>query len=205
MGIRARNVGRDLTKGGENPAVGVSIDWICRALRLGKNYVSRRLSGVKPVGLGMHEIRLYDLKEAVAHLVPAKVTLDQVKDELTADDLPQHLQETYWNAKLKEQRWRERAGELWRTEDVITLYGETLQDIRSKLSIIVSRAEKEVGIGDAQVIALEQLVSEVQQDIYEHVAKIASTRKIRNQLLEEAPDSGKVTFREMAGDDEDFI
>ncbi|MGF7178059.1 DUF1441 family protein [Azospirillum doebereinerae] len=145
---------------------GVSIPWLMKAFRMGRATVEKKLVGCVPVGQGKHNTPLYDLPEAASYLVKPRVELNRMLKDLKPEDLPERLREGYWNSKLKQQRFEERAGNLWRTERVLATFSETLQEIRTKLMIVPDRVDREVGLTPEQVAALASVIDEVQDDIH---------------------------------------
>jgi len=164
---------------------GVSVPWLMKAFRMGRQTVERKLAGCRPIGQGKHGTPLYDLPEAAAYLVKPRATIEQLLASLKPDELPEKLREAYWNAKLKQQRYEERAGHLWRTDRVIALFSEVLQEIRVKLQIIPDRVDRETGLTSQQLKSLSRIVDEVQDDIYQYILSLKDKRYTPSQLGEE--------------------
>jgi hypothetical protein len=178
---------------------GVSVAWLMKAFRMGRAGVERKLIGCKPIGQGKHSTPLYDLPEAASYIVKPRLDLASHLKTLKADDLPEKLRESYWNAKLKQQRFEERAGNLWRTEAVLTLFSVVLQDIRSKLQIIPDQVDRAVGLTPEQIEGTTRVVDAIQDDIHKYILQMGKTGFTPNQLGEEAESDFP------SDDDEDFI
>lgn len=155
---------------------------------MGRGTVEMKLRGCQPVARGKNNTPLYDLPEAASYLVKPRGDIEKYIAGLKPDELPDKIRESYWNAKLKQQRYEERAGTLWRTERVITLISELLQEIRTKLQIIPDRVDRTVGMSNEQVRALTEIIDEMQDDIYQHILSLKDKRFTPNALGEENED-----------------
>ncbi|MFC3724393.1 DUF1441 family protein [Neoaquamicrobium sediminum] len=164
---------------------GVSLPWLMKAFRLGRGTAERKLMGCAPIGTGKHGTPLYDLPEAAAYLVKPRVDIEQYIKTIKPDQLPERLREAYWSAKLKSQRWEEKAGHLWRTERVLTVFSEVLQSMRTKLQLIPDRVERAHGLTVEQHQVISAIVDEVQDEIYKELVEFAKSGKTPNQMGEE--------------------
>ena len=164
---------------------GVSVAWLMKAFRLGRQTIERRLVGCAPIGRGKHSSPLYDLPEAASYIVvPKRAIADYLRD-VKPEDLPENLREGVWNAKLKQQRFEEKAGDLWRTSRVIEVISEVLVDLRSRLSLIPDDAERTAGVTREQRQKIAQIVEDIQEGMYQYVLELEKNRFTPNQLGEE--------------------
>ena len=164
---------------------GVSVPWLMKAFRMGRGTVEKKLRGVQPIGHGKHNTPLYDLPEVAAYLVKPRVDMEEYIRTLKPDQLPERLRESYWSAKLKEQRWREKAGDLWRTSDVLTVIGDTLQNLRTRLQLLPDAIERAAGLDPKQFAAARAAVDEIQDQIYKDLQNLSQKGHTRSQLGEE--------------------
>lgn len=166
---------------------GVSLPWLMKAFRMGRGTAERKLMGCAPIGQGKHGTPLYDLPEAASFLIKPRVDIEEYIKGIKPDQLPERLREAYWSAKLKSQRWEEKAGQLWRTEKVLERFSEILQSMRVKLQLIPDRVERESGLTPEQHEIIRKIVDGVQDEIYQELVEFARTGKTPNQLGEEEP------------------
>lgn len=164
---------------------GVSLPWLMKAFRMGRGTAEKKLMGCPPIGTGKHGTPLYDLPEAAAYLVKPRVDIEQYIKTIKPDQLPERLREAYWSAKLKSQRWEEKAGHLWRTERVLSVFSEVLQSMRTKLQLIPDRVERVAGLSIEQHQIVSAIVDEIQDEIYRELVEFAKTGRTPNQLGEE--------------------
>lgn len=163
---------------------GVSVQWLAKFFRTTRHVVEKKLGSLRPIGSGDYGNPLYDPIEAVAHLVEPKFDLDEYLSSVKVDKLPEKLRETVWNAKLKQQRWEERAGHLWRTETMMGKFGEVLLGISSKLQQIPDRVERLTGLSIEQYKLIQSAVDEVREEIFEQISIMRDQSKTPNQLGE---------------------
>lgn len=156
-----------------------------KAFRMGRTRVERKLRGCQPIGQGKHGTPLYDLPDAASFLVNPRVNVEEYIASINPDQLPEKLREAYWSAKLKRQRFEEKAGHLWRTEKVLTRFSEVLQLMRVKLQLIPDRAERASSLSVEQRGVITSIVDDVQDEIYKVLLDFAETGATPNQLGEE--------------------
>lgn len=169
-------------------ATGVSIQWLAKAFRMTRHNVGKRIVDLKPVGTGDYGQPLYDLPEAAQLLVEPIVDVKTYLKTAKPSELPENLRETVWNSKLKSQRWEEKAGHLWRTENVMTFFGEILSDIRDRLQLIPDKVERMQGLSIENYRLIRHAVDEVQEEIYDRIVTMAKTTTIKSQLHDEKID-----------------
>lgn len=153
---------------------GVSVDWLRRAFHMTSVKCSAKLRGLRVKGVTVHGTPLYDLGEAAERLVKPKLDLQEYLKDIKVDDLPERLREPFWNAKLKQQRFEKNAGELWRTEAVISLFGSNLKDAKERIRLITTLAESNLGLNTKQIEGLREIVNNVQEEIYNKIMALES-------------------------------
>lgn len=183
-----RNIGEDLMlRTGEVHSIigGVSIAWLMKAFRMGRATIEKKIRGCQPIGKGKHGTPLFDLPEVAAYLVSPRVDLEEYLKGVKPDALPERLREAYWSAKLKQQRFEEKAAHLWRTERVLEVVSEILQNMRSKLQLIPEGVERETGLTPEQHQVIRDIVDAVQDEMFKDLVRLGATGSTPNQLGEE--------------------
>lgn len=180
----------------EDMRQGVSVAWLSAAFRLDSNTCRRRLLGCPKVGVTHGNTPLYDFVEAASYLVKPKFDLKTMK----AKDLPPELQDTVWAARLKQQKWEEKAGQLWRTSAVLTVLGDAFMLIKNTMQLWTEDARLARTLTDDQRAALIEMVDGLQKDLHTELVGMAQAKATRSQLAElEAEEGGE------AADEEDLI
>jgi hypothetical protein len=167
---------------------GVSIQWLAKAFRMTRHNVQKSLGDIRPVGVGDYGQPLYDLPEAAQLLVAPIVDIKKYLKTAKTSELPENLREAVWNSKLKAQRWEEKAGHLWRTENVMSFFGDILADIRDRLQLIPDKVERMHGLTIENYRLIRHAVDEVQEEIHDRIVAMAKTTTIKSQLHDEKID-----------------
>ena len=150
---------------------GVRVDWLARVFGLNRATVVTKL--VKAPVKRRDEMGnpFYDVAEVAGFLVPPRLDKMAVIDSIKATDLPERLREGFWNAKIKEMKFRVLAGELWPTESVMEVLADTFQLIAAKTKLWVDDLEEVEQLNDQQRHALmgmvDALIAEVKGGLVE--------------------------------------
>lgn len=162
----------------------VSITFLAQVLRMERRTVTKRLSGLAPIGHHRGQTPLYDFRQALPYLVTPKVDIAEAIRKMGTDDLPVSLQKDVWDAKLKSQKWMLNAGELWRTEDVLEVLGEAFQRLKSTTQLWIDQ------VGDNHMLSAEArkeltgAVDALQQDLHRALVKMPQERATRAQIAQ---------------------
>lgn len=134
---------------------GVSCSWLAQMFGADKNTIKKKLAqaGIEVVGQ-RNGGPLYRLPDAAPYLVKPKVDLVAYIKSLRPNDLPPMLNEAYWSAMIKRQKWEENAGDLWRTADVLDVLGSLNTTIRDRVRLWADEVEREGALTQAQREAL---------------------------------------------------
>jgi hypothetical protein len=172
---------------------GVTVPWLVQAFGMPRARVVRLLEGCQPIGVarGGHQ-KVYDLREAAACLVKPKVNIKKYLAELDPKDLPENLKKEYWSARQTEQKVRMIAGDLWRSEDVLTVVGEIFKRIKDKSLLWVDTVEATHGITDEQRHTFIGLKNALLEEIDATVRALASGQMTPSQLAEFDDDEDEI-------------
>jgi hypothetical protein len=147
---------------------GVSITFLMKVFGMGRVAVERALEegrcAVK--SLTVNGGNLYRFKDACECLLTPRRELKGFLKDMTATDLPQHLRETFWNAKRKEMLYRQEAGELWTTTNVMAVLGQAFKTIKEHSMHWADQVEEKAGLTPDQHTLLIGLVDECMDDLH---------------------------------------
>lgn len=190
-------VGNGLSKGDKDEALnlriqdvqhvisGVSITWLSKVFRIGRTKVERALASCPIVAHGKNGSPIYDVKTAAAYLVESNIELTEYLKTIDAKQLPLHLRETYWNAKMKEMKARTMAGDLWPTEAVLNVLGDTFQMIKSTVQLWQDTLEQSLG---EQAVEQRELIMKLSDslldDIHDALVKQAENKATPSWAVE---------------------
>jgi hypothetical protein len=172
---------------------GVSITWLATVFRMDKNVVKKKIAECPVLRMERGDRPLFDLKLVLPYFVPPAVRdLTEFIKRMNKDDLPLYMRNEFWDAQLKQQKYEENAGDLWRTEDVSDTLTEIFKLINDTLRMWPDTIEITNGLTDEQRKTLEyatdSLKSEMHRKLTENkrLADFTNSR-IKNRVAVEAP------------------
>lgn len=165
----------------DNVYTGVSIDWLSKVFRMSRQSVVTSLAGCPTIREGSKH---YELATAAAYLVDPLKDLSVAMKNLKAEDLPERIRESFWNAKIKEMKYRAMAGELWPTESVMEVFSDTFQLITSKTKLWVDDLEEISELSDAQRHYLNSMVDELMGELKEALVTRSKTTETESYVAE---------------------
>ena len=172
---------------------GVGVDWLSGAFRMDRRKVRAKLATCKPIGerktpTGVRPV--YDLREAASYLSPNRDNIADALRSMKSSDLPSQLQKDVWDARLKELKWRELAGELWRTEDVLAVFGEVFMSMKGQMQLWVDQLAETTTLDDDQRRRLTEMVDALQADIHLRLVEQPKQKATRSVADLEAEGDG---------------
>ena len=162
---------------------GVADTWLSRVFHMDVQTIRRRLVGCPIVSKSTSGAR-YDVAEAAKYLVAPKMSVEQFVKQMKRGDLPPSLQDAFWSARLKQQKAEENAGDLWRSEDVMTLLLDVFRMIRDSFQVFPSTLEKTQDLSVEQQKVLIELLDELQATIHTTILKGVRDKQTRSAAAE---------------------
>lgn len=169
----------------QNVDNGAPILWFVKHFKMSRATINEKLKNC-PV-LRRHPTKghpYYDIKTAAAYLVEKQFDTDEIVKNIKAGQLPLKLQEGFWNAKIKEMKFKVLAGELWPTESVMEVLSDTFSLISGKMKLWVDDLEDVSQLTDEQRIGLTKLVDSLSAEIRKSLVEKAQS-KVTESYLEE--------------------
>lgn len=157
---------------------GVTADWLAGVLSSSVGTVRVKLAKCPFRKIGSHKV--YNVATAMEYLIKPQMDVERYLKTLKKEDLPEVLRESYWSALLKRQQWEINAKELWHTEDVMTVFGETMQTIKFAVKLWIDDMEREVAITPKQYAFLVKKCDELQDQIYQKLVGQHAKKKTRS-------------------------
>lgn len=194
------NLGLNGANGGENGkgewqtsidlvVKGVTINWLAQAFNMDHRTCTHRLKECpalkRPQGGGRGTI--YDLATAAQYLVTPKFNVEEYLRTMRIEDLPTRLQEGFWAAALKRQKWEENAGRLWRTERVVKLFSETFLLIANDMKMWLDDMEAVTEVTAEQRAALEKQLAILQTKVTKRVRELPRVTPSQAHELAQTP------------------
>lgn len=162
---------------------GVTVGWLATAFSMDPTTVKKKLRDCPPI----HRRKagfVYDLKQAAQYLVRPVFDAEQYLKSMKPSDLPTHLQEAYWSAMRKRQQWEADAGHLWRTEQVMEVFGDVFQTIKFAMQLWPDTVERALGLTAEQRVMLTGMGDELQNEIYKKLKQMPGLKHTPSSLAE---------------------
>lgn len=125
--------------------------------------VRKRMLGVKPDGL-IRGNPAYTVKTAGPRLVDS-YQYDEA-EQRDPDKMDPADAKDYWEAKLKEQKFLENDGELWRSEEVLEALSGVSKRIALSLRGIPDILERRTGLDAKQMGLVEEVIRSSMKEMY---------------------------------------
>lgn len=127
---------------------GASINQLAQLFDLDRRTVADRLKEVQPCGR-RNSFPIYKIADVAELLVSGYMTQDQLSEAQKRKRADK--EKDYWDAKLKEQKYLENMGDLWRTEKIIEVFAEVFKQIRESVVVFLDALEHEADLPPKQV------------------------------------------------------
>ena len=162
---------------------GVTVSWLAQVFGMDPKTVKAKLADCPP----LHRRKagyVYHLPTACQFLVKPALSPEHYIKNMKPADLPPALQQTFWDAALKKQKFEENAGQLWRTEKVREVLGSTFQTIKFTMQLWADTLERQTGLTNEQRLLLVAMVDGLQEEIYKALVAQAAEKKTGPQAAE---------------------
>lgn len=168
---------------------GVTATWLGQMFNMDPRTVRKKLAAVSPIGRGKGGADLWNFRIACQYLVEPKIDLNEYLQTIRPEQLPNKINRDYWDAKLKEMKFREEAGELWRTEKVLDVFAETLKHMRGCMNLWIDTVEKNATTTPEQKKVIKNLIDSLQNDIHAMLIERGSSGETQSYLEENGAES----------------
>lgn len=165
---------------------GVSAHWLSQVFGHDKNTIKKKLAAANIEIVGYRNGGpLYRIADAAQWLVKPKVDLVSYVKSLRPNDLPPMLNEAYWSAMLKRQKWEENARDLWRTEAVLEVFGDMALNIKTTVNLWIEEVDRQESLTPEQRKILTKLCDNLLEQIYQMMVEAPKKRRTQSSAVEE--------------------
>ena len=165
---------------------GVSAHWLSQVFGHDKNTIKKKIAAANLEIVGKRNGGpLYRIADAAAVLVKPKVDLVAYVKSLRPNDLPPMLNDAYWSAMLKRQKWEENAGDLWRTEAVLEVFGDLALSFKTTVNLWVEEVDRQESLSPGQRKILTGLADKLLEQVYEVMVEAPRKKKTASTIIEE--------------------
>lgn len=165
---------------------GVSANWLAMVFGHDKNTIKKKLAAANIEIVGRRNGGpLYRISDAAQYLVKPRIDLVSYVKSLRPGDLPPILNDAYWSAMLKRQKWEENAGDLWRTESVLNVFGDLALSVKTTVNLWVEEVDRQASLTPEQRAVIRDLCDKLLEQVYEQMVEAPKKRKTTSTILEE--------------------
>lgn len=155
---------------------GASISQLGRLFGMDNRNVKSKIHGVEPVGKRAG-YPIFAVKDVAPFLVETQLNVDEIEvvinyvRKLNHTNLPKMLTKEFWAAMTAKQRFEENAGDLWRTEKVLEVYGDLVKAIRMPLVLAIDTVGGEVELTERQRTIMTAIIDNLLGELANATAK----------------------------------
>lgn len=166
---------------------GVTADWLAQVFGSDRRTVQKKLAKAfdAQVGKDPRGSMRYSIPHAAAYLIKPKVDILQWIKGLRPNDLPPILNDAYWAAMLKRQKWEENARELWRTPDVLEVLSDTAFLYKTTTQLWVEEIDRKQTLTPEMRKTLTELVDGLLEQVYEKLIEQPKLKRSPSTVEEE--------------------
>lgn len=163
---------------------GVTINWLMQAFAMSRRQILNRLADCPVLRAGQNGTKVYDLRVAVNYIANPRVNIKKYIESLDPKELPENLRSEFWGARLKEQRARENAGSLWRTEDVQDAFAEVAKLFKETVTLWADTLDETSGLSTEQVEIVDVLARSLLNEVDDAIKTYVTNGRTRSQVKE---------------------
>lgn len=155
---------------------GASISQLARIFRMDNRTVSSKLHGLAPAGQRAG-YDYYAVNEAAPYLCDPLLDMDDIEKladyirKLNPQNLPKMLTKEFWSAMLNKQKYEEQAGELWRTERVLEVFGDLVKTVRTPLILARDTIANQSELTPRQQTILAGIIDGILEELHDAVVE----------------------------------
>lgn len=171
---------------------GVSTNWLANLYDISRKTVSDKLVGCPIVGTTRNKGPLYDLTVAAGYLSARKRDIASIIKSLKEEELPLPMQRKFWQTAALRTKWETEAGDLWRTDDVLSVFSETFKTLKNSLTLWVDNVDAESPLSDRQRAFLVEAIDALAEELHEQMVDLPRRRRTVNLKEAMAPSIEKM-------------
>ncbi len=138
---------------------GMTVPRLAQLFRLDRRTVTEKLRPLRPTG-ERHGAPTYHVVDAAPYLSEPIIDIEEYLKNIGPGDLPAALQAQYWNAQNGKLKYKEQAGDLWRTTQVLEVFTGAFRSLAQSLRLLSDRVEAQVGLTAEQRHIIEKEISD---------------------------------------------
>lgn len=126
------------------------------------------------------DVPLYDFKEAISYIVEPKIDIAQWIKTQSTSSLPPAINKAFWDAMRSKQMVEERSGDLWRTQEVLAVLGETALELKETMKLWMEALPGRSDLTSEQHEYFVDEISSLQDMLYDRLVEKAKEKATRS-------------------------
>lgn len=147
--------------------------------------MTRLLDGLAPAG-ERRGFKVYRIDEAAQRLVKPGYEVEDYLRRMHPSDMPPLLGKEFWNGQRARQAFEENEGDLWRTAEMVAVFAEACQTVRTSMLLFRDAVEREESLSEEASTIIQGLIDGAIKDI-----QVALVERFANY---EPPEYAPVSF-----------
>lgn len=143
---------------------GCNLTQLAKIFRMERRDLSPKLREVTPCG-NRGGYPIYYIHEVAPHVVKPIYDIEQYIMRMNHNDLPKMVSKEFWNGLKAKQDYQLRAGELWPTEEVVSVMSEAFKQIRMSLLLMPDALDRESTLTHQQQDRLRKMIDGALNDL----------------------------------------
>lgn len=128
--------------------------------------MTRLLDGLASKG-ERRGFKVYSIQEAAQRLVKPGYEVEEYLRRMHPSDMPPLLGKEFWNGQRARQAFEENEGDLWRTAEMVAVFAEAAQTMRTSMLLFRDALERDDTLTEEQSAKLQELIDGAIGDMME--------------------------------------
>lgn len=130
----------------------------------------RLLDGLAPAG-ERRGAKVYWIDEAAQRLVKPGYEVEDYIRRMHPSDMPPLMGKEFWNGQRARQAFEENEGDLWRTAQMVAVFAEAAQTMRTSMLLFRDALEREESLTEEQSVIVQGLIDGAINDMQESLVE----------------------------------
>lgn len=149
---------------------GLNLSQLGIAFRMDHRVLVEKLHGVSPTGR-RGNANTWHIHEVAPHLVKPIYDIETYIKRMHHNELPKLLTKEFWNGQRARQEYELKAGNLWKTEEVISKVGELYKLVAMSARLASDNLERHTELTPRQRDAVEGIMRGMLEDLSRRIAE----------------------------------
>lgn len=146
---------------------GLNISQLEVILEMDKRAIREKIHQGRVASAGTRNgVDIYKLKELLPWVVKPHYNIEDYIKQMHHNELPKLLTKEFWAGQRAKQDYLEKAGNLWKTEQVVEAIGEIYKLVKMSTLLTTDAVERQVELSEAQRGIIKSIMDGMLTDLY---------------------------------------